>query len=253
MTETVTIKGTCAECRRPVERLLERPSYAPMARLLEQQSRGESPIWCDDCAEEDFDAARAAEQATRRRTRRLERAGLPAAYSGLGWEDLERGGREEALVELRAWAEGTLTSRGILLWGPVGRGKTRMAAVAAQEMIHRRRVRWINVATLMADLRAGYGTRAQERAARLLEGPGELDALILDDLDKVRPRDQDAQPLYVLVNAIVEGEHPLLVTLNDTLEGLADRLGEFGEPIASRLAGYCHGFEVSGRDRRLQP
>jgi DNA replication protein DnaC len=77
-------------------------------------------------------------------------------------------------------------------------------------------------------------------------------ALVLDDLDKVRPSDHAREPIYVAVNAWVEAEMPLIVTMNRSLLELADEFGDrYGDAIASRLAGYCEEFEVGGRDRRV--
>lgn len=258
MSDVIHIDQPCAGgCGRRVVRDLEDPGSGTFASrlraLAEEEASGQRPVWCDDCVEQDL--TEEADWADKALRRRVDRGGVPASFRELTWSDVDKDpDRAGGIVTAQAWAAGTLSQRGVYFYGEVGRGKSMIAAVAAQEVARRRRIRWLNVAKLLTDLRQSFSSPAYARAASALDPAGPLEVLILDDLDKARAREQDAQVLYVAVNAWLEEEAPLFVTANHSLDRLAEKLGEtFGAPIASRLAGYCLDVEIGGRDRRLEP
>jgi DNA replication protein DnaC len=209
---------------------------------------------CDGCEE----VERVREETERRVQERAERiagrvraSGVPSAWSRLTLDELEPCAEQAlAVAAARGWAR--RETRGVVLHGLVGRGKTVIAAAAAVEGCAAGAVRWIGVASLLTDLRMPFDSPKYERALRLLDDSAGA-ALVLDDLDKLRPTEHSLQPLYVAVNGWIESGLPLLVTLNRDLDSLAEWMGEtFGAPIASRLAGYCDVVEVRGEDWRLR-
>jgi DNA replication protein DnaC len=134
----------------------------------------------------------------------------------------------------------------------VGRGKTVIAAAAAMERLQRRHLKWLSVAALLTDLRGGFDSPEYKRALRSIDAQKAMGALVLDDLDKLKPTESALQPLYVAINGWVERPLPLLVTCNRSPDEIAAWAGQtFGEALASRLLGYCQVIEVRGRDRRL--
>lgn len=208
---------------------------------------------CEDCLAEDeraHEQAAAQERMAELILRRLERSGLPQVWRTLGFEELEASEHQrEAVAKARAWA--SAPANGLLLHGAVGRGKTVIAAAAAVTRTAIADVRWLSVAELLMDLRMPFEAPEYARAQRRLD-PGRGVALVLDDLDKLRPTEHQLQPLYVAINAWVEARQALLVTCNRGLKDLAAWMGEtFGPPIASRLAGYCDVVEIGGDDWRL--
>jgi DNA replication protein DnaC len=188
---------------------------------------------------------------------RAQRSGLPPKWRDLSWDDLdssESNARKEAVKAAAAWAAATAYSPlGVLLAGPVGIGKTRIAATAAAtRLANGGALRWMPVTNLMMKLSYDFGHPDREKALAWLEsGEG---ALVLDDLDKVKPSDWQLAPLFTAINRWVDHEQPLLVTCNKTLAELERDFGErYGAPIASRLAEHCEVFEIKGRDRRVEP
>lgn len=187
--------------------------------------------------------------------RRLERSDIPARWRSAAWEELDRDetpARAAAVDAAVRWSCGQ-GEPGLLLVGPVGIGKTRIVATAAAHRIRSGvMVRWLSVAELLLDLSRPFSSPERERALKRLEARSA--ALVLDDLDKLKPSEHAIQPIYVAVNAWVDAGLPLAVTMNRHLESLAEDFGDrFGEPIASRLAEHCEVVELSGRDRRIQP
>lgn len=256
MSEASVIEGTCSSggC--------ERPARLELSPAMQRAFGGasEADLLCDECAEEQREREQREEAEADRQQRREEqlalrrrRAALPAKWQAQTFEEIEDDERRRPARESAAmWAAGQLGRQGLVLWGAVGRGKTAMAAAAANARLQIAAVRWMPVAELLLDLRMPFDSPEYLRALRKLE-PGRA-GLVLDDLDKFKPSEHAVQPVYVAVNAWIEAELPLLVTLNRDLDALQDWLPEgFGEAISSRLAGYCVQREVKGEDRRLEP
>lgn len=251
--EDIVIEGPCSSCSKDV-RIVVPGDSMPFVRQLAIRQRDHGERLCEPCGEAQEEEERrreVAEQQTLAMEKRRRMARMPAKWEGQTFDALDADGpRARALELARGWAAGGI--RGLVLWGAVGRGKTAIAAAAANARLDRQPVRWLGVSDLLLDLRMPFDSPEYLRAMRQLDESRGRAALVLDDLDKLRPTEHAVQPLYVAVNGWIEAELPLLVTLNRDLDALAEWMPEtFGEAIASRLAGYCKVREVGGRDRRL--
>lgn len=249
------VRRPCAHCGREVELKVEGEAAPMLARIIEAQLAGDVPVECEECMaarDEEASAVAEAEQREARIETRRRAAAMPRKWTGARFGDLDVDDGNRRALELAAeWAAGG--SKGLVLWGLVGRGKTHIAAAAANERLLRAPVRWLPVAELLLDLRMPFDSPEYARAVRKLEASGSKAALVLDDLDKLKPSEHAVQPLYVAVNAWIEAGLPLLVTLNRDLDELSAWLPDtFGDAIASRLAGYCRVREVAGVDRRMR-
>jgi DNA replication protein DnaC len=196
---------------------------------------------CSDPAAKSCPACLAYEQAERaqRRNERIARSGLPRKL------------RTAALLTYTAeltdaatrWAKGETT--GLCLTGPVGVGKTCLAAWAAEKRLQNYAVRWVSVSRLMTQLRSGFGSEMKARADQIVAGTG---AIVLDDLDKVNPTDYGREVILAAIEGRYQAGSSLLVTTNRELSELKEMLGA---PVASRLAEYCEVLRMVGEDRRL--
>lgn len=244
-----TVTKTCQSCgaKRDVEipdsltgswrKMLER--FDVLCEMCEQREELERAAHERELAER---------QAEREFAARAKRCGIPTMLRGLPWDDIEQQGRGGALDAARRWADGSL--RGLLLTGTVGVGKTHLAAIAAWDYLHRAPLTWVSIPSLMAALGQGFSDQRRKNALALVEGTG---ALVLDDLDKCRPSAFAAEQLFGAIDSRVTAGASLIVTTNLDLNAIAARYpDEFGEALASRLAGYCETRGMVGSDRRFR-
>lgn len=174
-------------------------------------------------------------------------------------------GSSATLLERLAFGDlsGTIP-KGLYLWSAegdedesgFGTGKTRIAAAVVQHVLRAGtlRVRWIDVVRSMTDLNLPFSHPVYAKAATRLGAPARGELVVLDDIDKQPPTDRNVQPIFALVNDCVNGEVPLLITANRSIDDLLEDWGDrFGVAVASRIIGHCLDVEVRGRDRRLDP
>lgn len=204
---------------------------------------------CDECVDRSdaADAEREAQDRADRDRRRLAATGLPAVFHDLDLAVLDPGHNGAAHGAARRWADGSL--RGLVLTGNVGVGKTTLAAAAMLAHLDRARVQWVSVPSLIAQAFGDDDAKAQ--VAATLTGRR---ALVLDDIDKVKPGEWVASQLFAAIDNRVTAGTGLLVTTNVAVPDLGRRFGgEFGLAIASRLADrrFCEAHEMRGSDRRL--
>src|SRR5207249_4261536 len=148
----------------------------------------------------------------RARTLRGRRAncGIPERMRGLTFEQLRRDPPPEAaLASAEAWASGNLN--GLVLAGPVGVGKSWLAAAAAWARLELAPLRWIYVPRLFTFLDAGFDSKGRAEA---LEALASSTPIVLDDLDKARPTEFAATHLQTAISVRVDEGLPLLVTTN---------------------------------------
>lgn len=240
-----SVHTTCRDCRRPIVLACENELGHPL-EPNEDALKWADLLVCTACYER-IEEKRALLANREQLTERIKAARIPENFQRMAFDQLDRSGARGAVVAA-AWAWSEVLPRenaGILIYGPPGTGKSRMAATAAWQRLQRFPVAWASVAHIIAALGASFTDEDRKRAVEVLTGSG---ALILDDLDKVRPSEYTLQHLFVAIDRRVQAGAPLFVTSNAPPQELHDK---FGGPITSRLVGYCQVFELAGWDRRL--
>jgi len=182
--------------------------------------------------------------------RTLRQAGLPPRCMGFTLE-MFPDRANPVLGQIADYLESWDGTRGLILTGGYGVGKTGLLAAALRALVTDHPSLWdvplhfALAADLLDLLRQGYeaGDAAQRlarvRSARLLA---------LDDLGAEKPTEWVQERLLMIANHRYERLLPTWITTNYGLNGLAERIGE---RTVWRLAETCAVIEITGRNLRM--
>lgn len=141
-----------------------------------------------------------------------------------------------------------LARRSLLFRGKAGTGKTYFAAALLRgEVEVGREGRFVVVPDLLDRIRRAYG-ESGPGADAVVEAVESADLLVLDDLGSEKPSEWVREKLYQIVNARILHCRQTLYTTN---LAPVELLRQFGERIASRIAGSTVRVTLDGEDRRL--
>jgi DNA replication protein DnaC len=140
-----------------------------------------------------------------------------------------------------AWSERSDMRRNAVIIGPVGTGKSHLAAATCRPACAAGLdVRMIGTAKLLDMLRPGGPDGALDRLI-------DIDRLIIDDVGAEKPTDWTAERFTLLVDERWSEERPTVFTTNLAPPDLAAHVGE---RCYSRMVGGALAVELTGADRR---
>ena len=151
--------------------------------------------------------------------------------------------------------------KGLFLHGEKGTGKTKLAAIIANERARAGKpVLFASVPDLMADIRASF---ADGKTAETVRTVKETPFLVLDDLGSEKMTEWVGEQLFCIVNHRYNEMLPTVVTSNysptQVIAHMAtvDRDGNViddmqGQRIMSRIYGMCERVEIRGADWRMK-
>lgn len=157
----------------------------------------------------------------------------------------------EALALAAGWCDQDPRPN-LLVVGPIGSGKSYLAA-CLYNALHARAcpAYWLNAASLMAQIRRGFGSREDAvRAGAKAEFATTAPVLVLDDLGKVHPGKDVSwveETFYAIVDERYRDGLPTIVTTEWKSVALAERVGE---SVVSRLQ---DGAWVAGIRKPAEP
>ncbi len=186
------------------------------------------------------------ENARRRLDQLFGNASIPPLFRDATLQDFAG---EPAVLEIVERAR--IAGRGLYITGPVGVGKSHLAAAILRcRVLSGRTGLFTDTLTLLDAIRDTFHREATTREADLLRGVTEVDCLVLDDLGVEVDTAWARGKLYQIINSRYTWQRETICTTNvepDVLKSEA----RLGERTISRLMAGCEAVALTGVDRRF--
>lgn len=134
---------------------------------------------------------------------------------------------------------------GLLITGPIGSGKTFLAACMANALLQEGAILlFVVVPDLLDRLRATYDqvrTGGEYTERDLMDAAREVPLLFLDDLGAHNYTEWAKNKIYSILNYRVNYRLPVIITTNLSLEDLSEHLGE---RTTSRICQICRPYRL---------
>jgi DNA replication protein DnaC len=196
----------------------------------------------------------------------LQRAAIPARYEHCSLDSFNSAypGADRSLaaaqMQVRGFAANyPLDSRGLILVGSIGAGKTHLAVGALKAVIADRGAQGLfcDYRELLRLIQNSYNPRVFTTELEILNPVMNAEVLVLDDLGAIRPSEWVWDTVSLVLNSRYNNMRTTIITTNYPAlppgagglreETLGDRIGE---RMRSRLVEMCREVEMCGLDYR---
>lgn len=180
-------------------------------------------------------------------------SGIPKRFRGASLKDYKGKAQIFDTKTVEVFLKDFPNTKGLLLTGDIGTGKTHLALALGNELIDRfYSVYFGNVVDILSFIKSTYSSSSnisEEQAIDIMTQ--KVDLFIIDDLGKENNTEYTLSMLYQLINRVYENEKTIIITTNETSQELVNKLGGRGQAIISRITEMCKPLVFKGNDRRL--
>ncbi|MBR3307619.1 MAG: ATP-binding protein [Lachnospiraceae bacterium] len=157
---------------------------------------------------------------------------------------------EEAVRQCRSFIEAFPSGRNLMLFGPVGIGKSFLSGCVAKELLDRGfSILYFSAQQLFLSVSSVYYGKEKDELNSLYERLFSSDLLIIDDLGTEQVNEFTRSQLFTVLNERARRHRSVLTSTNFNLEELRQT---YTDRLFSRLADNCDILHLTGKDIRLQ-
>ncbi|CAK7083293.1 MAG: DNA replication protein DnaC [Tissierella sp.] len=180
--------------------------------------------------------------------------GLPKLFKKKTFDNYNSNNNLRAFNTTKEFVNNFPNSKGLLLTGTVGTGKTHLASAITNALTEELySVYFGNVVDIMSFIKSTYSGNSiltEDEAIKLMTES--VDLLVIDDLGKENSTENTLVLLYQIINRLYENEKPVIITTNYNAADLSKKLGERGRAMVSRISNMCTPIVLNGEDWRLK-
>ncbi|TDO91304.1 replicative DNA helicase loader DnaI [Halanaerobium saccharolyticum] len=142
-------------------------------------------------------------------------------------------------------------SRGLIIEGPIGSGKSYLLGCIANALIDRGiQFRYIVYSDLLQQIRSTYNQNNPETDEKqILSTVQQIPVLLIDDLGTEKATEFASSTLYQIIDRRYREEKPIILSTNYSIKNLKNRFPVMGERIFQRLLEMNKYLELAGNVR----